>query len=794
MYRLRCQIFGHSDDVRSVTSGPTFIATASRDKTAVVWRSSDEEATRFEIAVTFSGHTGFVSTICFIPSSEDHPRGLLATGCMDKLIRIYDPQMQEPICVLSGHNGNVCALAAGKFGTLLSGSWDCSARVWLNEKTVMTLEGHTAAVWAVGMIADHGLMLTGSADKTIRLWRAGTCERTFVGHDDCVRGLAVISNSEFLSCSNDSSIRRWQLSGECVQIYYGHTAYVYSVAPVINGPGDFVSVGEDRTLRLWQDGECVQTITHPTQTVWCCTCLENGDIVTGANDGGIRIFTHSYSRVASESEIQAFHQQIAAQQVPSNQVGDLKLSDLSGPEALDRPGLKDGQTKVVKVDGKPEVYQWEAASQQWKKIGDVVDAVGSGRRQLLHGKEYDYVFDVQLDMDTSPQSGPPLKLGYNTSEDPWFAAQRFLQDNELSLLYLDQVANYIIEMTKGMSIGSAQPTISDPFTGGSRYIPPGVAEVASQPFPAQSSGQPVSDPLTGGSRYVPSYSQPAPVEAPFQSSFTSQTASSSTNNYFPKTDPLTFDAISNVDAVFQKLSEFNSKADPLLRLSGAAVQGLREVVSLHTNPSQMSSKIDDVVCVAIDQLFKWPDDLVFPALDIMRVIVRGVRGNEYLCQKEEVLVERLKHLASTTSGSANCMLSLRLLCNLFAHASGCQLLMSNTHEVTIHVSMLVECNKGVQIALCSLLLNYAVELSKTGGSSGVTDVLTALKVVLCHKIDNEAAFRALVAVGTLVCIGEEARVQAISLDFQQTASNYLSVTEPKKVAECARLLIAKLGS
>lgn len=95
---------------------------------------------------------------------------------------------------------------------------------------------------------------------------------------------------------------------------------------------------------------------------------------------------------------------------------------------------------------------------------------------------------------------------------------------------------------------------------------------------------------------------------------------------------------------------------------------------------------------------------VILALDIMRVIVRGVRGNEYLCQKEEVLVERLKHLArcahqcyneiiicnsqmhchfSTTSGSANCMLSLRLLCNLFAHASGCQLLMSNTHEVKI---------------------------------------------------------------------------------------------------------------
>lgn len=30
-------------------------------------------------------------------------------------------------------------------------------------------------------------------------------------------------------------------------------------------------------------------------------------------------------------------------------------------------------------------------------------------------QEYDYVFDVQLDMDTRSQSGTPLQLGYNTS-------------------------------------------------------------------------------------------------------------------------------------------------------------------------------------------------------------------------------------------------------------------------------------------------------------------------------------------------------------------------------------------
>jgi len=47
---------------------------------------------------------------------------------------------------------------------------------------------------------------------------------------------------------------------------------------------------------------------------------------------------------------------------------------------------------------------------QWTKIGVVVDAVGSGRKQLYQGKEWDYVFDVDV------QDGvPPLKLPYNAS-------------------------------------------------------------------------------------------------------------------------------------------------------------------------------------------------------------------------------------------------------------------------------------------------------------------------------------------------------------------------------------------
>lgn len=58
-----------------------------------------------------------------------------------------------------------------------------------------------------------------------------------------------------------------------------------------------------------------------------------------------------------------------------------------------------------------------------------------------------------------------MKLPYNVAEDPWLTAHNFLQKNDLSPMFLDQVANFIIENTKGHVVGPAQPAVADPFTG-----------------------------------------------------------------------------------------------------------------------------------------------------------------------------------------------------------------------------------------------------------------------------------------------------------------------------------------
>lgn len=66
---------------------------------------------------------------------------------------------------------------------------------------------------------------------------------------------------------------------------------------------------------------------------------------------------------------------------------------------------------------------------------------------------------------------PPLKLPYNISEDPWFAAQKFIHENDLPQAYLEQIANFIVtnakktQQTMVASAPQGQPEFCDPFTG-----------------------------------------------------------------------------------------------------------------------------------------------------------------------------------------------------------------------------------------------------------------------------------------------------------------------------------------
>lgn len=62
--------------------------------------------------------------------------------------------------------------------------------------------------------------------------------------------------------------------------------------------------------------------------------------------------------------------------------------------------------------------------------------------EVIVGQEYDYVFEVEL-----TEGRPALKLPYNAGEDPWMAAHTWLEKNDLSPLFLDQVLKIIRHFT-----------------------------------------------------------------------------------------------------------------------------------------------------------------------------------------------------------------------------------------------------------------------------------------------------------------------------------------------------------
>ena len=88
-----------------------------------------------------------------------------------------------------------------------------------------------------------------------------------------------------------------------------------------------------------------------------------------------------------------------------------------------------------------------------------MDAVGQNRKQLYNGIEYDHVFDIDVG-----EGVPALKLPFNVTENPYTAAQQFLDKYELPQGYLDQVADFITKNASAVSQGEVA-SAGDPLTG-----------------------------------------------------------------------------------------------------------------------------------------------------------------------------------------------------------------------------------------------------------------------------------------------------------------------------------------
>jgi len=604
---------------------------------------------------------------------------------------------------------------------------------------------------AVGPSINNGRWLTlwvaACADKLIRVFtRTGKLVRAIKGNTDVVRALCRVpeghpSGAAFASASNDGIIRLWTLNGKQVGELHGHDNFIYSLASLPSG--ELISSGEDRTVRIWRGNQCVQTITHPAISVWAVgACAENGDIVSGASDRIVRVFSRDKDRHADAETLKIFEESIKSSAIPQQQLGEVNKEKLPGPEFLQqKSGTKEGQVVMIREgNGSVTAHQWSQATQQWISVGTVVDAVGSSGKKLDYlGKDYDYVFDVDIE-----DGKPPLKLPYNLAQNPYEAATKFIEDNELPISYLDQVANFITTNTQGATLGqSSQPP------------PPG------------------ADPWGTESRYRPgetsSSAPPAPSTPP------------SRPKILPQTTYLSIKT-ANLRTIQAKIEELNtlliSQGSKDLSLNPTQLETLHSLTAHLERPpppptTSPSSRPNRTITAGLDLihhlLTTWPPTHRLPGLDLLRLLAaRSPETATYRTAAGHTIIDLLAatDVFHDDSPSNNRMLAVRTLANLFETAPGRALMHAHFDQVYALLPLASgassDPNRNLAIAVATLGINYAVLYTgpEAPGTATVRAerggrVLEGLRGVVAEAGDSEAVYRALVGCGTVLGMGGE---------------------------------------
>ncbi|CAB3368543.1 Hypothetical predicted protein [Cloeon dipterum] len=755
-YKLSNVLLGHTGDVRGVAvTQDGAVLSASRDKTAKLWRL---DSTHPMAVQTYKGHTNYVSCVCAVPPSDTYPEGLVLSGSNDHSICAFNPATAELLFVLEGHTNVVCSVNLTSEGFVLSSSWDNTARVWTDKTEIMKLEGHSASVWSAIELPGSKLLVTASADKSIKIWEGPKCQKTITGHEDCVRGLAGVSLNEFLSCANDATVRMWTVNGDCLGVFYGHSNYIYSIALLPDKSG-FVTSGEDSSVRIWKsDGETQQVIQMQCQSIWAVTVLPNGDVAAGCSDNVVRVFSKDSSRHAEQSELEKFDEEVSNfGKSKGDELGEIKVNDLPTEAALLAPGTKDGQTKLIRDGTEIICYNWSAAQNQWIKVGPVVGAKNpTDGRTMFEGKEYDFVFSVDVE-----EGNPPLKLPFNKTEDPYTAAQAFIHKNNLSQYYLDTIANFIIK-NAGITTMPAAPhgTFVDPFTGGSRYVP-GSSMQSTGPTSAN------PDPFTGGSSYT-SAAGNSEIAA----------ASNSSQHHYHLFEQGKAEVMAN------KIQEFNKTC--LLPLSEEAIF---KAVALH----DPNAPAEESAVRTLQALLAWDKDKLFPVLDLLRLALRNRAVNDAICSgpfMKNFIDIVLRPSLTNQAPELTRLTALRVVTNMVAHPAGEKLAQENAEFFLNCATQLTlpndNPNARQQVAVATVLFNYSVAFLK--GQTDVQKLVYPLALTILPRLtDMEAKNRMLRTISNFLGKSNQAM-------FAQAADKKLSdelavlIAEPKTSELASQLL------
>ncbi|CAD0010487.1 unnamed protein product [Aureobasidium pullulans] len=290
---LRRKLEGHEGGVWALQYEGDTLVSGSTDRSVRIWDIPSGKCLQ-----TFQGHTSTVRCLVILKpvkigtAADGSPimmpkEPLIITGSRDSTLRVWklprpdDPQIHQAgppandsdnpysLRVLTGHHNSVRAIAAHG-DTLVSGSYDCTVRVWRisSGDMVHRLTGHSQKVYSVVLDHERGRCISGSMDNLVKVWslETGNCLFNLDGHTSLV-GLLDLSHGRLVSAAADSTLRIWDPdNGACQSILSAHTGAI----TCFQHDDQKVISGSDRTLKMWniETGECLRDLLSDLSGVW----------------------------------------------------------------------------------------------------------------------------------------------------------------------------------------------------------------------------------------------------------------------------------------------------------------------------------------------------------------------------------------------------------------------------------------------------------------------------------------------------------------------------------------------
>eukprot|EP00624_Nannochloropsis_granulata_P000466 evm.model.NODE_11768_length_1506_cov_13.709827.1 len=249
----------------------------------------------------------------------DKSEGLevLATGAMDRAVKLWNVTQGRNTATLVGHTGTVSSLRfmdESQGHRILSAGQDRNMILWdsVRGACLRVFRGHESWIRQVEAWG-RDLAVTASNDRTLRLWdlRVHNCVQKMAEHKGAVTCLQAADEQDapaLFSGSTDATVKVWDMragGGRSVATLEGHSEAVTGLAlqqqqqqqqaPLSKsrsggggggGARKLVSVGEDKRVVEWDvwSGALLQSRMGHSDGISCVQVSRKGMIVTGSWD------------------------------------------------------------------------------------------------------------------------------------------------------------------------------------------------------------------------------------------------------------------------------------------------------------------------------------------------------------------------------------------------------------------------------------------------------------------------------------------------------------------------------